>query len=65
MHTTLIFAACETRHCVNVTIVDDIMVEPDEIFDVDLERTPDLHSSIILNPAAGRIKILDNDCKYF
>ena len=61
LSTSLMFAACETRHCVNVTIVDDIMVESDEIFDINLERTSDLLSSIILNATARMIEITDND----
>ena len=61
LSTSLMFAICEARHCVNVTIVDDIMVESDEIFDVNLERTSDLLSSIILNSTARMIEITNND----
>ena len=57
------FAACETRHCVNVAIVEDILVESIETFGVTLERTPDLDSRITLNPVTEEIEIIDNDCK--
>ena len=59
----LSFAACETQRCVNVTIVDDLMVEPDTIFDYTLERTSGLDMRISLDPIDGQIKITDNDGK--
>ena len=34
LSTTLMFTACETRHCLNVTIVDDMTVERNETLDV-------------------------------
>ena len=58
---TLMFAACETRRCVNVTIVDDFDVEPEENFFYTLERTPGLHPNIDLDPDLGEIMIVDND----
>ena len=63
LSTTLMFAACETRRCVNVAIVEDILVESIEIFGVTLERTPDLDRNITLNPVTEEIEIIDNDCK--
>ena len=61
--TTLMFAACEKRRCVNVVIVEDIIVESIETFGITLERTPDLDSNITLTPVAEQIEIIDNDCK--
>ena len=61
--TVLMFTACEIRSCVNVTIVDDVVDELEEIFDVTLERTPGLDSRIRINPADGQILIIDNDGK--
>ena len=55
------FAACQTRSCVNVTIVDDFIVEGNETFLYDLERTPGLHPNIDLNPILGEILIVDDD----
>ena len=60
LSTTLLFPACETQQCVNVGIVDDLSDEPEEGFGVTLERTPELNSRIILNPANGEIRIQDN-----
>ena len=63
LSTTLMFAACETRQCVDVTIVDGMIVESIETFAVTLERTSDLDSRITLNPVDEEIKTIDNDCK--
>ena len=59
------FAACETRQCVNVTIVDDFVDEPIESFSVTLERTPGLDMRIRLDPVDGVVEIDDNDGKRF
>ena len=61
LNTILSFAACETRRCVNVTIVDDLVDEPLESFDYTLERTPGLDSRISLDPVDGVVQINDND----
>ena len=58
----LMFAECETRRCVNISIVDDLTLEMAESFDISLNRTADLDSRITLNPAEGTIQIIDNDC---
>ena len=61
MEEGLIFAACEIQQCVAVTIVDDVVDEPDEVFHVSLERTPGMDSRITLHPTEGKIEIHDND----
>ena len=61
LNMTLMFAACETRRCVNVTIVDDFEDEQTEHFFYTLERTPGLHPNIELGPKKGNIKIVDDD----
>ena len=50
------FAACETRRCVNVNIVDDLVDEPEENFFLDytLERTPGLHPNNFPRPNPWR-----------
>ena len=65
LNTILSFAACETRHCVNVTIVDDLVDEPgpNKFFDYTLLRGPDLDSRISLTPVDGAVEIIDNDGK--
>ena len=61
----LMFGACQTRSCKNVTIVDDLVDEPEEFFRVLLTRTTGLDSRITLNPVEGRIVIMDNDGKSY
>ena len=63
LHTTLTFAACETRQCVNVNIVDDSVHEPDEVFVFTLTSTPGMNSGISIRPDMGEIVITDNDGK--
>ena len=58
----LSFAACETRQCLNITIVSDMVDETVELFDVTLERTIGLDPRIYLHPVDARI-IIDNDSK--
>ena len=60
------FAACQRSSCVNVTIVDDEVLEMVvESFNVTLQRTPFLDSRITLNPVNGRIVIRENDGRLF
>ena len=59
--TILMFAACETRQCVDVAIMDDKTLELTETFIVTLKWTPALENRITLNPVDGDIEILDND----
>ena len=61
MSTIVTFGACETRRCVNITIVNDMQSESDEVFDVTLERTTDLSDRITLNPLDGSVKIRNDD----
>ena len=55
------FGACETRKCVNVSIVDDLVDEEDEIFTYHLRRTPNLDPRINLEPIDGTVEIIDDD----
>ena len=61
--TILRFSACETRRCVNITIVDetDIFDEPSEAFIVTMERTPGLNDRITLDPTNGLMIIIDDE----
>ena len=62
---TLTFDTCETRRCVNVNIVDDLVDEPDEVFDYILGPLPaGLDSRITIRPDMGEIVITDNDGKH-
>ena len=58
--TILSFPACDTRQCVDMIIVNDLMDEPEEGFGVTLERTPHLDSRIMLHPVNGEIFIKDD-----
>ena len=57
----LTFESCETRKCVNVSILDDGVDEPDEFFTYNLTRTSNLHHRIQLGPVDGRVEINDGD----
>ena len=52
------FQSCQTRQCVNISIVSDLIDEVEENFTCTLERTPDLNPRISLNPAEQEIVIL-------
>ena len=58
------FEACERRRCVDVSIVDDEILEGSVFFQYTLERTPGLDSSIVLNPVLKWVEIIDNDGVY-
>ena len=58
LSTTVQFESCETRRCVTVSIVSDLIEEPDESFNYTLERTPDLDSRISLDPVEGEVVIV-------
>ena len=55
------FGECETRRCVNITIVDDLVLEMEESFIVVLNRTSQLDSRISLEPTTAEIVIVDDD----
>ena len=58
--TTLLFAACEIRSCVNVSITNNDTLENTKSFFVNLDRNG-LDSRIRLDPTRGEIEILDDD----
>ena len=57
----LMFDECEKRRCVNVSITQDLVDEPDEFFTFHLDRATDLSPRIELNPVDGRIEIVDDN----
>ena len=61
LSTILSFPTCGTRQCVNVSIVDDDVMENVESLHVTLERTPGLDVRITLDPVDGVIEIRDDD----
>ena len=59
------FDTCETRQCTEITIVDDVALEKEEIFSL---TSPGLDDRITFKPAIGEIRINANDgmvCRYF
>ena len=61
----LMFSECERQKCLNVTVTQDLVKEPDEIFTVHLNRTIDLSPRIDLDPVDERIEIVDDDSEQF
>ena len=59
LSTFLRFPACEAKQCVDVTTVDDNVLENVESFDVTLERTPGLDMRITLDPVDGVVEITE------
>ena len=57
----LMFDECERRRCVNIAIIQDLMVEVDESFTFHLRRTVGLSPRILLDPEVGVIEIVDDD----
>ena len=56
----LMFEECMRRKCVNVTIVDNQIKEPNETFNFHLNRTTDLSPRIILDPVDGKSYLIDD-----
>ena len=60
--TIIEFDACQRKACVNITIVDDKVLEMVESFSLTLERNG-LSDRIDLDPIDGTVEIIDNDSK--
>ena len=56
----LLFRSGQEKHCVNITILDDRLLEDQEEFNVTLMV---LESRVILNPDAAVVYIDDDDGK--
>ena len=55
------FDSCDKESCINISIVDDDVIENTESFSVLLEETPGLDIRITLDPVEAEIQIIDND----
>ena len=62
--TILMFDSCQRSSCTNISITNDGMLENTELFRLTLDRTPDLESTIELNPVDGEVEITDNEGAY-
>ena len=60
VNSSLSFSASTTRQCVDITILADGLVEPDELFSVNL--TP-LSPAVILGTSMATVTITDSDSK--
>ena len=58
---TLTFQPCDMQKCVNVSITDDLINEPEERFAVSLTLSDNASSLINLGSATGDIVITDDD----
>ena len=57
------FDTCDVRQCANVSIVNDLVDEPEELFIYTLERIPGLDGRIDLAPTMGTVVITDDDSR--
>ena len=64
LSTILMFGECDTRLCVNISIVDDLVLETMETVYIKLNRTADLDVRIQLDPVDAEIQIIDDDSTY-
>ena len=58
--TILTFPECESKSCVNISILDDVTVEKNQTFSISLDSTD---SRIIIDPDLkdGEVTIMDNE----
>ena len=61
LSTIMMFGECDTRPCVNISIVDDLVLETVEVVTVTLTRPPGMDSRITLGQTQADIEIIDND----
>ena len=54
------FGPLESEFCVNVSIIDDSILESDEQFEVLMETS---EAVVTLNPSTAAVSIIDNDSK--
>ena len=62
--TILMFDSCDKKSCINISIVDDDVIENTESFSVLLAETPGLIIRIMLDPVEAEIEIIDNDSEF-
>ena len=55
------FGECKRQSCVNISIVNDSIVEKDETFSVALALAPNLDNRIKLDSESAVVEIIDND----
>ena len=55
------FSANQKRLCINISIVNDLRLEPKESFGITLERPPDTDDRIGIQPNVGEVNIENDD----
>ena len=55
------FSANRKRLCINISIVNDLKLEPRESFEITLEKTPDTDDRISIQQDVGEVHIENND----
>ena len=55
------FGECKRQSCVNISVVNDSIVEKDESFSVALGSAPNLDNRIKLDSESAVVVIIDND----
>ena len=61
MRSTLRFGACQKRNCVDVTIINDTVLENTETFTVNLQKPPYLGNEFTVDPSSEVVAIVDDD----
>ena len=61
---TVVFASCDSQQCVNISITNDLINEPEETFTISLTLSGDAPSFITLTSATGEVLIYDDDGMY-
>ena len=62
--TDLIFGPCDDEQCVILRIIDDNTPEQREMFNISLQRLPDVIKSTELVNTTKKVTIINNDCKF-
>ena len=61
-----VFSDGNTSACYNITIEDDNVIEPQEVFYVSLTSLPGpIENLVTINPNNSNVTIIDNDGKNF
>ena len=55
------FSACAKRQCLNVAILEDLLLEETETFTIHLEKSLGLSNEFTVDPSVKVINITDND----
>ena len=58
---TLMFSPCETQRCLIITIINDLISEPEKTFSLSLTGFPNTPSPITLTLTSGEVVITDDD----